>query len=92
MDRLWDYIVTKKMYVTGGVGVQGHGEGFARAYYLPNYNAYCETCASIGMLFSLAIALMLTPWLSNRMLAGQPSGWATAVGSARPLRGSCRTC
>jgi DUF1680 family protein len=51
MDRLWDYIVTKKMYVTGGVGVQGHGEGFANAYYLPNYEAYCETCASIGMVF-----------------------------------------
>ncbi len=51
MDRLWDYIVTKKMYVTGGVGVQGHGEGFANAYDLPNYEAYCETCASIGMVF-----------------------------------------
>lgn len=51
MDRLWDYIVHKKMYVTGGVGVQGHGEGFANAYYLPNYKAYCETCASIGMVF-----------------------------------------
>ncbi len=51
MDRLWDYIVTKKMYVTGGVGVQGHGEGFANAYYLPNHEAYCETCASIGMVF-----------------------------------------
>ena len=51
MDRLWNYIVTRKMYVTGGVGVQGHGEGFANAYYLPNYEAYCETCASIGMVF-----------------------------------------
>jgi DUF1680 family protein len=51
MQRLWNYIVDKKMYVTGGVGVQGHGEGFARAYYLPNYEAYCETCASIGMVF-----------------------------------------
>jgi len=51
MERLWQYIVNKKMYVTGGVGVQGHGEGFAKAYYLPNYDAYCETCASIGMVF-----------------------------------------
>ncbi len=51
MERLWQFIVNKKMYVTGGVGVQGHGEGFARPYYLPNYNAYCETCASIGMVF-----------------------------------------
>jgi len=51
MERLWQFIVEKKMYVTGGVGVQGHGEGFAQPYYLPNYNAYCETCASIAMVF-----------------------------------------
>lgn len=51
MEQLWQYIINKKMYVTGGVGVQHHGEGFATAYYLPNYDAYCETCASIGMVF-----------------------------------------
>lgn len=51
MERLWQNIVGKKMYVTGGVGVQHHGEGFAREYFLPNYDAYCETCASIGMAF-----------------------------------------
>lgn len=51
MERLWQNIVTKKMYLTGGVGVQHHGEGFAREYFLPNYDAYCETCASIGMAF-----------------------------------------
>ncbi|HIQ20770.1 MAG TPA: glycoside hydrolase family 127 protein [Planctomycetes bacterium] len=51
MERLWQFIVNKKMYITGGVGVQGHGEGFARPYYLPNYDAYCETCASIAMVF-----------------------------------------
>ena len=51
MERLWQFIATKKMYVTGGVGVQGHGEGFAKPYFLPNYQAYCETCASIGMVF-----------------------------------------
>jgi len=51
MERLWQNIVKKKMYITGGVGVQRHGEGFAREYYLPNHDAYCETCASIGMAF-----------------------------------------
>ncbi|MBN1346352.1 MAG: glycoside hydrolase family 127 protein [Phycisphaerae bacterium] len=51
MERLWRNIVGKKMYLTGGVGVQHHGEGFAREYFLPNYDAYCETCASIGMAF-----------------------------------------
>lgn len=51
MERLWQNIVNRKMYITGGVGVQRHGEGFAREYFLPNYEAYCETCASIGMAF-----------------------------------------
>ncbi len=51
MERLWQRIVNKKMYLTGGVGVQHHGEGFARDHFLPNYEAYCETCASIGMAF-----------------------------------------
>lgn len=51
MERLWQNIVKKKMYITGGVGVQNYGEGFAEAYFLPNHRAYCETCASIGMAF-----------------------------------------
>jgi len=51
MDALWKDIVEGKMYCTGGVGVQGHGEGFSEAYDLPNLGAYCETCASIAMIF-----------------------------------------
>ncbi|NQU23180.1 MAG: glycoside hydrolase family 127 protein [Candidatus Nealsonbacteria bacterium] len=49
MDRLWESVALKKMYVTGGIGVQGHGEGFSGDYALPNEQAYCETCAAIGM-------------------------------------------
>ncbi len=49
MDRLWRNVALRKMYVTGGIGVQTHGEGFSDEYMLPNDNAYCETCASIGM-------------------------------------------
>jgi DUF1680 family protein len=49
MDRLWQSVVLRKMYLTGGIGVQGHGEGFSRDYALPNADAYCETCAAIGM-------------------------------------------
>ncbi len=47
-QRLWTDIVTKKMYLTGGVGGQGMIEGFGPAYELPNKSAYCETCASIA--------------------------------------------
>ena len=51
MQRLWKNVVHRKMYVTGGVGVHGYGEGFSEAYHLPNQQAYSETCASIGMAF-----------------------------------------
>ncbi len=48
LDRVWDDVVYKKMYVTGGIGAAGRIEGFGAAYELPNASAYCETCASIG--------------------------------------------
>ncbi len=51
LEKLWQDIVTRKMYITGSIGVQHHGEGFAKPYLLPNYDAYCETCAAIGMVF-----------------------------------------
>ncbi len=49
MLRVWDKIVSRKMYITGGIGHTGHFEGFSADYDLPNAEAYCETCASIGM-------------------------------------------
>jgi hypothetical protein len=48
LDRLWEDVAHKKMYVTGGIGAAGNIEGFGAAYELPNSTAYCETCASIG--------------------------------------------
>ncbi|HEY8396868.1 MAG TPA: beta-L-arabinofuranosidase domain-containing protein, partial [Flavihumibacter sp.] len=39
------------MYITGGIGAQGSNEGFGKDYDLPNETAYCETCASVGMVF-----------------------------------------
>jgi DUF1680 family protein len=47
IDRLWENVVGKKMYLTGGVGSRGVVEGFGPAYDLPN-EAYAETCAAIG--------------------------------------------
>jgi DUF1680 family protein len=49
--RVWRDAVGKKMYVTGGVGSLNHGEAFGPAYFLPNFEAYTETCASIAMAF-----------------------------------------
>ncbi|HUU18861.1 MAG TPA: beta-L-arabinofuranosidase domain-containing protein [Sedimentisphaerales bacterium] len=48
IDRIWENVVTKKLYLTGGIGATGSGEAFAKNYELPNATAYCETCAAIG--------------------------------------------
>jgi DUF1680 family protein len=49
MERIWQDVVFRKMYVTGGIGPSASNEGFTVAYDLPNETAYAETCASIGM-------------------------------------------
>ena len=49
LDSLWEDVTGRRMYVTGGIGVAYQKEGFSAPYDLPNYEAYCETCASIGM-------------------------------------------
>ena len=51
IDRIWDNIVTKKLYITGGIGATSNGEAFGPNYYLPNMSAYCETCAAIGNVY-----------------------------------------
>jgi DUF1680 family protein len=51
LNRLWDDVVLRNMYITGGIGSSGHNEGFTEDYDLPNKEAYCETCASVGMVF-----------------------------------------
>ena len=51
LDRLWDHVVLKNMYITGGIGQSARNEGITEDYDLPNLSAYCETCASVGMVF-----------------------------------------
>ena len=51
IDRIWENIVTKKLYVTGGIGATSNGEAFGKNYELPNMSAYCETCAAIGNVY-----------------------------------------
>ncbi len=56
LDRLWENVVDKKMYITGACGQTHHGvssrvdmihEGFLNEYMMPNTTAYNETCANI---------------------------------------------
>ena len=51
IDAIWENIVTKKLYITGGIGATHNGEAFGPNYYLPNMSAYCETCAAIGNVY-----------------------------------------
>lgn len=48
---IWDDIVEKQLYITGGIGSTHSGEAFTVDYDLPNDTNYSETCASIGLIF-----------------------------------------
>jgi DUF1680 family protein len=49
--RLWAHLTSKRLYVTGGIGVSADNEGFTSDYDLPNETGYAETCASVGLVF-----------------------------------------
>ena len=48
IDRIWDNVAGKKLYLTGGIGARHAGEAFGDNYELPNASAYNETCAAIA--------------------------------------------
>ncbi len=49
--RLWEDVTKRQMYITGGIGSTANGEAFTSDYDLPLGTMYCETCASVGMVF-----------------------------------------
>ncbi|RKD30181.1 glycoside hydrolase family 127 protein [Lacrimispora algidixylanolytica] len=59
--QLWNSIVSKKMYITGGIGSTHIGEAFSFNYDLPNDTAYTETCASISLMFFARRMLQINP-------------------------------
>jgi hypothetical protein len=48
IDKIWENMVSKKIYVQGGLGAKGDGERYGENYELPNGDAYNETCADIA--------------------------------------------
>ncbi|HKJ68420.1 MAG TPA: glycoside hydrolase family 127 protein [bacterium] len=48
LNRIWENVVSRQLYLTGGIGAQHGGEAFGDAYQLPNATAYNETCAAIA--------------------------------------------
>jgi uncharacterized protein len=59
--RLWNNIVARQMYITGGIGSTHHGEAFSFDYDLPNDTVYAESCASIGLIFFAHRMLQMDP-------------------------------
>jgi DUF1680 family protein len=51
VDKIWDNIISKKLYITGGLGARHDGEAFGNNYELPNLTAYSETCAAIANVY-----------------------------------------
>lgn len=51
IDRIWENVVSRKLYVIGGIGDKPEGEAFGPDYHLPNDTAYNETCAAIANVY-----------------------------------------
>ncbi len=72
LHALWNDLVGKKMYITGGLGSQSFGERFSIGYDLPSDTAYAETCASIGLVF----------WAQRMLLCDPRSEYADVIETA----------
>jgi DUF1680 family protein len=51
VEKIWENVVSKKIYITGGIGARHQGEAFGDDYELPNLTGYNETCAAIGNIY-----------------------------------------
>ncbi len=51
LERIWDNMSSKKLFITGGIGSRAQGEGFGPNYELNSHTAYCETCAAIANVY-----------------------------------------
>ena len=51
LERLWENMASKKLFITGGIGSRAQGEGFGPNYELNSHTAYCETCAAIANVY-----------------------------------------
>ena len=51
LERIWENMSSKKLFITGGIGSRAQGEGFGPNYELNSHTAYCETCAAIANVY-----------------------------------------
>ena len=76
IDQIWENVVRKKYYITGGIGARHSGEAFGSNYELPNETAYNETCAAIGNVY----------WNWRPFLLSQPLAVEWRLRSQRVVR------
>lgn len=69
LERIWNNMASKKLFITGGIGSRPQGEGFGPNYELHNHTAYCETCAAIANVY----------WNHRMFLYTGDSGYADIV-------------
>jgi DUF1680 family protein len=60
VKNIWNNMVERKMYITGGIGAKHEQESLGGDYELPNLTAYCETCAAVGNVYWNNRLFMLT--------------------------------
>lgn len=59
-EKIFDNIINKRMYITGGIGSSRFGEAFTVDYDLPNLTSYTESCAALGLALFAHRMLLLT--------------------------------
>jgi DUF1680 family protein len=84
-ERLWQHLVSRRMYITGGIGSSAHNEGFTADYDLPNDSAYAESCAAVGLVFWAHRMLQLTG--DGRYADAMENVLYNAVAAAMSLEG-----
>lgn len=48
LEILWEDLINRKIYITGGIGSRYENEAIGLPFELPNLRAYCESCASVA--------------------------------------------
>jgi len=51
VDKIWENVISRKLYITGGIGARHQSESFGKDYELPNLTSYNETCAAIANIY-----------------------------------------